>query len=147
MKLVLQGIGIGEVEFELDRYKSNLLDCSPALQAIADDLRVMERRQFDTQGAYRGPGWEKLTEKYVEWKRSHNYDTRIGHRTKHLRASLTTKRDKNHVEIVTRDELVFSTLIPYAAPFSKIRPILPVTPQDAVRWAKIVQNHIVSDRR
>lgn len=135
------------------RYASNAADMTPAMQAIGDDLRFLARVQFDSEGAVRpssksvAGAWKPLSGPYEDWKLRNGYDPRVGHRTGRMRRSYTTKRGRDHVEFAGPEGIVFGSNVPYAGHFNDKRPILPTTARDAQRWAKLVQLHILSNRR
>jgi hypothetical protein len=135
------------------RYADNASDMTPAMERVGDDLRYLARLQFDTEGALRPSVlsehgmWAPLSAPYEAWKLKHNLDVRIGHSTKRLRRSYTTKRHPDHVEQATTEGIVFGSTTPYSGPFNAKRPILPTTTADVARWAKIVQQHILGTRR
>jgi len=110
------GVGIeievdGDVQIsrELLRFTGRIEDASPAFEAIADDLRDVEKEQFDSQGGRSSGGWKKLAASTIAAKAAAGLDSRILHATLAMRRSLTEKSDPAHIEKITKDSLTFGS--------------------------------------
>ena len=101
-----------QVDRGLARYQASLEDHSPALLAIADDLREMIAEQFATEGAAGGTPWAPLAPSTL--RGHHARRGGILNLTGALLGSLTEKGAPGHVEDSDGRELVFGTELPYA---------------------------------
>lgn len=138
----------GDVQLHrtLERFTEAVGDMRPAWGAIRDRFVAMERRQFETEGAYASGGWSPLSPRYADWKAAHYPGKTILRRTDELFASLT---EGPAVYVAESSFMVIGTDVEYAAfhqrggpNLPQRRPIeLPESERDA--WAQIMQNHIM----
>lgn len=87
-------------------------DFGPAFRRIADLLRNVARKQFDSEGEYASGGWKPLAEATVERKRKAGLDPRILHATGALRDSLTG-RGAGHIQKVLPQALHWGSSVAY----------------------------------
>ncbi len=91
--------------------------------------QVFEQR--GTGGAFYGGGrtWKELTPAWLEEKRKHGWDSRIGHRLGQLRESLTQPGSEFNITQVTEKRAVFGSSAAdggktYAGYFNAVRPVI-----------------------
>lgn len=152
MQLRLEVFGDVQLSRDLTRWADNAEDMSPAFEAISDDFRVIERRQFDSEGAYASGGWAALMPSTVARRggRAHPILRTPGDKGGDLRRSLTTKGAKGAIRQITADSMTVGTRIKYAkfhqrgtARMARRRPV-ELTDADRKRWVKIIQAHLVT---
>lgn len=102
--------GAAAVEHDLLSFERRLAEPRPALAAVAEMMRVLEREKFDRQG----PGWEPLADTTVASKAAAGLDPRILHATLALRESLTEHGGDN-IEIISDHGLTFGSSVAYGA--------------------------------
>jgi phage gpG-like protein len=102
--------GAAAVEHELLAFERRLAEPRPALAAVAERMRLLERERFDRQG----PGWAPLAESTLASKSAAGLDPRILHATLALRKSLTEHGGDN-VEVITDQGLTFGSSVAYGA--------------------------------
>jgi phage gpG-like protein len=94
----------------LENFQASLADSSPALTAVADDLREMIAEQFATEGEAGGTPWAPLDDSTLGKKREGG----ILNVTGALLGSLTDAGAPGHVEEVDGQQLIFGSALPYA---------------------------------
>lgn len=114
MRFVLETLGVRQIDRELVSMKGRVGDMTGAMPAIFDLIRRVERRQFDSQGAYASGGWKRLAQSTLDYKKAHNLDPRILRATGDLFDAMTKKGDGKQVALATRSGLVFGTTLDYA---------------------------------
>lgn len=100
MRLVVTVLGEDEVAYELLRFAGRMEDISPALRAIAGEVREDASERFGAEG----PGWAPLAESTIARKGN----DRILFETGSLLASLA-ELGGEHVEVITDSSLVMSS--------------------------------------
>jgi phage gpG-like protein len=89
---------LGEVQ--LDRQFSRLVsggnDLSPLFEKMGEDIRDIEKEQFDAEGY----GWQELSPAYARWKEIHYPGQPILRRTNRLYESMTSKSGADNVSNV-----------------------------------------------
>lgn len=86
-------------------------------------------------GSFYGRRWPGNSFHWTEWKRLHGYDTRIGHRTRHLFESVTSPLSPFRVMKISKTRAVFGSAVvdtedgksrgeAYAAKFNERRPFI-----------------------
>lgn len=131
-------VDVSAVESRLKKAETQLSDWSPALRLIAQDIKLMIADQFDTQG--RG-NWVPLSPRYARWKAAHYPNRPIGVRTGHLRDTFTG-HSGDYVEVVETHKLSVGSNLPYAAYFSRRRPIYDPTATDFQSWMSILEKYV-----
>lgn len=114
MRLVCEVAGDVQMNHELLAIAGRVVDVTPVWLAMIEDLEVVEREQFDTQGAYASGGWAQLSERWLAFKTTHGYDTRILRMTGALFDSVTSSDADYAVRRVTPMSLTFGTSRPFA---------------------------------
>lgn len=96
----------------LRNFQASLADSSPALTAVADDLREMIAAQFATEGAAGGTPWAPLADSTL--RKSRNARAGILDVTGALLGSLTDAGAPGNVQEVDGQQLIFGSSLPYA---------------------------------
>lgn len=152
MRMSIDVLGDKLVERQLLRMGSNAVNARQPLGEIQEKIRYASERQFATQGRFAGGSWRKLKPATVAYKRRHRLDPRIEHATLRLRRSMTSKRGREAIRVVTRDELQYGTRVPYARAQHKgsprtnlpARPLVRLTEFHKRDMVKIIQRHVMS---
>jgi phage gpG-like protein len=128
----------------LENFQASLADNSPALAAVADDLREMIAEQFATEGAASGTPWAPLAPSTLRKRRGGS----ILNATGALLSSLTDAGTPGHVEDIGGQQLLFGSSVPYAI-FHQTgtrrmpaRPIVALSADGTERWLGIVGDAI-----
>jgi hypothetical protein len=106
--------GVDRAERAINTVGSRATNVRPALQAIAQFLLDVERRQFETAGVYGGRAWSPLKARTVARKRDRGGDTRILRASGALMASLTQHGAAGQVWDVTGTMLRVGSSLPTA---------------------------------
>lgn len=114
MRLSLDVFGDVQVDRELLRFADRAVDARPAWDAIMHQLGVLEREQFDSQGARASGGWAPLAPSTVADKARRGLDPRILHATGKLRASLTEPAGPDAIRESLPNAMRYGTSVPYA---------------------------------
>lgn len=103
----------GEVQVDrtLARFEDNIGDARRLWDALADRFAKIERRQFDTEGAYGSGGWPALSPRYAAWKARHYPGAPILVRSGDLRESLTVR--PFGIEVIETSFMVLGSGIDY----------------------------------
>jgi len=142
----------GEVQIDrtLTRFADNIGDASALWDALADRFAAMERRQFDSEGAYGSGGWQALSPAYAAWKARLYPGKPILERTGDLRESLTQR--PFGIEVITPQSLTVGSGIDYGRYHQSGGPNLPQRrpvefPESERRhWVRLIQRFIVTGR-
>ncbi len=134
------------VERALNDFQASLGGNSPALAAVADDLRGMIAEQFATEGAAGGTPWTPLAASTL--RKSRHVRSGILNLTGALRRSLTDPAAPGHVEEIGGGQLLFGTDLAFAG-FHQTgtrrmpaRPILVLSDDSTGRWLEMVRTQI-----
>lgn len=153
MDLELSIFGDVQLRRKLLRFGEKAQDASDAFEEIADQLRLIEREQFDSEGGFASAGWAPLAPSTILRKLSRGQPLTILEATGRLRRSLTGEHDPGHVEIVGPQQLVFGTQVPYAhfhqtgtSQMPRRRPV-ELRETDRRQVVRILQRHLVSELR
>jgi phage gpG-like protein len=130
VRFELELAGDRQVSREILRVSERAGDAAPVFRSIADYLRSVEKRQFDSHGLTGSGGWAPLATSTLLSKYGVLHGTHLRHgqftrkalrasmailvETGALRDSLTSAGDEHHREIVRSDELIFGTSVSYA---------------------------------
>lgn len=126
------------LDHALADFQSSLAGDSPALAAIADDLREILAEQFSTEGAAGGSPWAPLAPSTL--RKAHAARVGILQVTGALAASLVDKDAPGHVEECDGEQLLFGTGLPYAVFHQEgtrrmpARPIVALAEESTARW-------------
>lgn len=85
----------------------------PAFEISAEILMEEFRHQFETEGAYGGAPWERLTEARVERKRREGLSDKILQASQALMDSLTVPGDSNQILIISNSTMVLGSKLKY----------------------------------
>lgn len=137
MDITLDVFGDVQLKRKILRVGDRAEDASPALRGLADYFRDLERDQFRSEGGTGSGGWPELKPSTIRKRVGGLRDRNVGRfrsrssgrfmsrsqatasitildDTGALKDSLTDAGDESHIERVSRDELEFGTLVPYA---------------------------------
>jgi phage gpG-like protein len=140
----------GEKPFlvQLDRFQENFRTAEPAFEAMADFQATIWKRQFDQEGAYTGTRWSALSPAYGRWKQRHYPGKPILQLSGDLYDSMASR--PFGTEIISHDQMVIGTGVPYAAYHQHGTETMPARPiiqkpsaKDRLQFAKYLQNWIV----
>lgn len=145
--------GDEQLQRSFSRFADGIDDLSEPFREVARDFReVVERKQFDSEGAYGSGGWEPLSPKYAEWK-GRNYPGRpIMVLSGDLRESLTG-RNKWTIEDIQPLQLRLGTADPIAGYHQEgtsrmpQRRLIDLREDDKSRWMKIIHEYLVGRAR
>lgn len=147
LRLTFDFYGDAQVERTLERFAEHAEDVSPAWEAIASRLTVVERRQFASEGRTGSGGWAPLSPRYAAWKARHYPGQPILVATGALRRSLTTR--PLGIERIEPHEAWLGSDIDYGGfhqrgdGVPRRRPV-ELTENERRRWVKIIQRFIVT---
>ena len=105
--------GEKQVSRELLRFSGRATNAAPAFAMIADDMREIIDKQFETEGKRSSGGWAPLALSTIDSKARAGLDPRILHATLDLRRSLTEKDDSAHFEHITPVSLTLASQVEY----------------------------------
>lgn len=140
--------GETQIDRTLARFADNVTDAVPLWDKLADRFASVERRQFDSEGAYGSGGWPALSPAYAAWKARAYPGKPILRRTDELYNSLT--RRPFGVEVIEPGFMVVGSGIDYgrfhqagAPPLPQRRPVeLPES--ERRHWVRLIQRFIVT---
>lgn len=142
----------GEVQIDrtLARFAENITDATEVWENLAARFARMERRQFDSEGAYGSGGWAALSPAYAAWKARAYPGKPILERTGDLKDSLTQR--PFGVEVIEARAMAVGSGIDYGrfhqAGTSTMPRRRPVEFPESERrtWVKLIQKFIVTGR-
>jgi len=127
--------------------RDRVVDMRPVWPRVANWLAGQHRQAFRAGGRNLPHPWRPLAQSTVERKRRDNLPADILVRRGQLMRSVTTRRDRRHVERMTPTELVFGTRAPVAA-LSRHQGRDPVqVPADITPIADMILDHIMGGGR
>lgn len=140
----------GEVQIDrtLTRFADNASDATELWDALADRFARVERRQFDSEGAYGSGGWPALSPAYAAWKARAYPGKPILELTGALRKSLTSR--PFGIEVITPKSLTVGSGIDYGRYHQQGSGRLPQRrpvelPEGERRhWVSLIQRFIVT---
>lgn len=140
--------GETQIDRTLARFADNVTDAVPLWDKLADRFASVERRQFDSEGAYGSGGWPALSPAYAAWKARAYPGKPILRRTDELYNSLT--RRPFGVEVIEPGFMVVGSGIDYGRfhqagdpPLPQRRPVeLPES--ERRHWVRLIQRFIVT---
>jgi phage gpG-like protein len=92
----------------------SLSDMRPLWPPVIEEFYLIEREQFDTEGAAGGQRWAPLSPAYRAWKEIHYPGEPILQRDHELVDSLTDPEAAGAILQPREDELILGTSIPHA---------------------------------
>lgn len=140
--------GDTQLRRSFSRFAEDIKDLSPAFRAIALDFKKVEKKQFDSEGAYGSHGWKPLNPKYAAWKAKNFPGRPLMVKTGYLKESLTEENPWT-IQDVKPLELHFGTRLNYALRHQTgggrlpQRRLIDLTEEVKTRWMKIIQKHLV----
>jgi len=141
----------GDVQLarSLSRFGAGVSDMRPAFHDIANLFWNIEKRQFDSEGAYGSGGWGALSPSYDAWKSHYFPGKPILQRTGRMMSSLIGMTSDTVKEINPKNFRIGTSV--YYALFhqrgtSKMaaRPVIQLTEADKREWVKVVQRWLVN---
>ncbi len=106
-------VDVAEAEALMKELRAAVDDFTPAWPKVERVVLDMERRQFETEGAYGGERWEPLNPSYAELKRREHGELGILRRNDVLFTSLTRKGALGHFYNAGPNFVEVGTTIPY----------------------------------
>ncbi len=136
------------VDKALQNFQASLAEQAPALQLIADDLRVLIAEQFASEGRAGGTPWPPRVGARLAspWRAQQAAPLLV--RTGALRDSLIDPSAPEHVEEIDDLSLTLGTRVPYAlfhqlgARRMPARPIIVLSGERSERWVEIVRSRV-----
>lgn len=136
---------------ELMRFSDSMARPRLIFDVVADELREITHKQFDTEGRHASGGWKPLADSTVAYKRRRGLDPHILRATNRLMTSLTRKGDPEQILRPSSDSLVFGSTVHYgvfhqsSAPRKRLpfRPPLALTAADRREMVKRCQRAII----
>lgn len=142
--------GDAAIEMHFKRTSERALNLRPAWAVIHEDMIEIEKKQFESQGAFRSGGWEPLADSTVARKQNLGLDTRIMVETGRLLASLTNASDKDHKFVPSKSFMLFGTEVPYVQEHMAgvpghfpARPPIAFNEVDRESWLRIIRGWII----
>jgi len=140
------------VSTKLKRSAQAAGNIQPALNQVAGYLMQKTAAQFDSQGRRGGGSWRKLSPKWLKFKAAHGFDTRILRMEGTLQRSVTRRKSKGQILVITPNSITFGTKLPHAAvhqfgyPPGRMpkRQFLVATPGDRDAMRNILRGHIMA---
>jgi hypothetical protein len=139
-----------QFQFNIDKFVKGISDWGPALRVCGELFKRQMGEQFSTGGAASGKPWKENKQSYSDWKFAH-YGTRmVGVRTRALMASMTG--GGGYSETIGKTSGSFgmsesSPAKPYGAEFSKIRPVIRVTPRWGTQHQQAIHAWVLNEER
>lgn len=146
-RIHLRAYGFRNYERKLFQVAENVDRPQKSFRHVADYLRHVLDQRFESQGRRGGGSWKKISHRWRERKVQLGLDPRILHATLRLRRSLTQRQHADQIVTTTRRELVFGTIVPYAAKQDRTRPFMKLTPYDRRQLAQTITSEFVSPFR
>lgn len=142
--------GETQIDRTLARFADNIDDATEVWENLAGRFAAMERRQFDSEGAYGSGGWAALSPAYAAWKARAYPGKPILERTGALRESLTVR--PFGVEAIEARAMAVGSGIDYGrfhqagtGTMPRRRPV--EFPESERRtWIRLIQRFIVTGR-
>lgn len=158
MRIHISIEGQQEAIFALQRFSHAASDVRPALAEIDADIRQMFQLQFASEGQYRSGGWKPLAASTIRKRLKADPKDPLGiliRTTRLYRGATATGSVRDKVRQISRGELVSGTRVPYAIyhhskkPRRKLprRPLIEVTTEDTLGFAKRIQAYLVFEGR
>ena len=145
LELVIDGEQ--QVLSALSRFGEYANDLHVPFGEMATDFARAEGARFAAQG----PGWAALSPEYAAWKAAHYPGKPILQRTGALLGSLTG--GAGFIREITDEAMTLGTRVGYARFHQRgtgrmpKREVIRLQPEDRLRWAKIMQKHLVAEAR
>lgn len=146
VRLTFSVFGEDQIDRTLARFEV-VEDMRPAWYVLQQRFLAMERRQFDSEGAFGSGGWAPLSPAYARWKAAHYPGQPILQREGDLVASLT---EGPAVAVLEPQLLVLGSDVEYghyhqagAGHLPRRRPV-EFTEAERREWVKVIQRYIVT---
>ena len=140
--------GEAQIDRTLARFADNVADATSLWDVLADRFARLERRQFDSEGAYGSGGWAPLSPAYAAWKAAAYPGKPILERSGDLRESLTVR--PFGIEVLEPGFMVVGSGIDYGrfhqAGTDRMPRRRPVELPESERrhWVRLIQRYIVT---
>jgi len=141
----------GDVQLNraFSRFTEDVKDFSEPLQEMVDDFhKVIEPKQFSSEGSRGSHGWARLSTDYGAWKAKNYPGRKILVLTGLMQESLFGENPWA-IEEVKPLEMTVGTKLPFALYHQQgttkmpARPVIDLTESDKTRWTKFVQAYVV----
>lgn len=144
--------GDAQIEMHFKRISERSLDLKPAWFAIREEMLLIEKRQFQSQGEYRSGGWAPLAEATVSRRERLGLGTRILIETGRLMRSLTDTGGKDQKFVPMRSWMLFGSNVPYLEAHMKgdpdrsmpARPPIAFNEIDREKFLRIIRGWIMA---
>lgn len=150
MKFSVSIYGEKLVSTKFERAARAAMNVKPAFDNVANELMRITETQFESQGRRGGGSWKGLDKKWLFRKTKAGHDPRILHMRGALRRSVTKRKAKGQILIITPDSLTFGTSLPYAARHqfgvpgeTPKRPFLRTTKHDRENMRDEIRDHLM----
>jgi len=138
------------------KFADNVKDLSEAFREIAQDFhQTVERKQFESEGAYGSGGWAPLSEEYASWKAKNFPGRPLMVLSGDLKESLMGENPWA-IEDIQPLQLRLGTKIKYAVYHQSLkprktklprRPLIDLTEADKKRFTRIVHKHLIDQAK
>lgn len=133
---------------KLYRIEGRSVDVEAVFLEIAEDIREVEEKQFESEGWFRSGGWAELTDNTIARKEREGLDPRILHATLKLRESVTDKGGGTLIKI-GEDTLVVGSEVSYGGYHqtgtSRMpqRKVMEFNENDKRQWVMMIERWII----
>lgn len=152
-KIEVSTFGFKQVSTKFNRMAHEAVDARPAFNEVTTYLMNVIDKTFSSEGRRGGGSWKRLSTRWLRFKVSRGFDTRIlhQHRPSVLRRSVTKRRARGQVLLITPHSMTLASNLDYAAtqqfgrPSRGIpaRPFIKTTPTDREQMRNIVRDHLM----
>lgn len=141
--------GDTQLDRTLARFAEGLDNASALWDALADRFASINRRQFDSEGAYGSGGWQALSPRYAAWKARAYPGKPILQREGDLVESLT--RRPLGIEVITPRSMTLGSGVPHHR-YHQLgdgvpqRRAVELPESERRHWVRLVQRFVVTGK-
>lgn len=114
-KFEVTSFGFKLVSTKFTRMGADAANAKPAFEKVADYVMSATEKTFTSQGRRGGGSWKRLSKKWLFRKTKLGKDTRILYFDQTLRRSVTRRKAKGQVLIITPNSMLIESKLDYAA--------------------------------
>ena len=149
MRFTMTIAGDVQIDRTLARFADNVNDAQQLWGQLADRFVALERRQFDSEGAYGSGGWPALSPDYAAWKARYFPGKSILRRTDALYDSLT--RRPLGIEVIEPGYMVLGSDVDYLKYHQRgdgvpRRRAVELPESERRNWVRLIQRFIVTGK-